>query len=264
MKKLGLAILLILSISGEYTIAQIMNIERRRQVFDTIGWFGSTEWQLIAEQNSKRYLTFRTLNSIERQTKKRNFLVLSELRFVSGEGETFANTGFIHLRYTYKIDEIPIDSIRVLKTNKFLRWETYLQQQYNALLGVRFRNIIGSGPRFKIVQKPAVSFFSGISPLMYEYEIETNGVKHSDLRINIYAALNYRIENNLTLVTAVYYQALWFKAYDHRFSWEANVFTKLTRKFDLTVSFNYLYDTAPPEDIRKNVYTILNGIRYNF
>ena len=264
MKKLGLAILLILSISGEYTIAQIMNIERRRQVFDTIGWFGSTEWQLIAEQNSKRYLTFRTLNSIERQTKKRNFLILSELKFANGEGETFANSGYIHFRYTYKIDEVSVDSLRKFRTGNFLRWESYLQQQYNALLGVRFRNIIGSGPRFKIIQRPAVSFFAGVTPLMYEYEIEESGITHSDLRINTYAALNYRIENNLTLVTAVYYQALWFKAYDNRFSWEANIFTKLTKKFDLTINFTYMHDTSPPEDIRKNVYNILNGIRYNF
>lgn len=264
MKRQGLAILLFFSIYGEYTAAQIMNIERRRQQFDTIGWFGSTEWQFIAEQNSKRYLTFRTLNSIERQTKKRNYLLLSELRFLSGEGETFANSGFIHLRYTYKVDEIPLDSVRILYTGTFLRWETYLQQQYNALLGVRFRNVVGTGPRFKIVQKPAISFFTGFTPLMYEFEIEKNGIRHNDIRITSYAAINYKIENNLTLVSAIYYQVLWFKAYDRRFSWEANIFTKLTRKFDLTINFYYMYDTAPPESIRNNVYTILNGIRYNF
>lgn len=244
--------------------AQIMNIERRRQQFDTIGWFGSTEWQLIAEQNSKRYFTFRTLNTIERQTYKRNFLILSELRFVSGEGQTFANSGFIHFRYTYKVDEIPLDSVRRLETGHFLRWESFIQQQYNALLGVRFRNLLGTGLRFKIVQKRVLSFFTGITPVMHEYEIERNGKINNDLRLNTYAAVNYRADNNVTLVMAVYYQPMWFKAYDHRISWESNVFTKLTRKFDLTINLNYLYDTNPPEGIRNHVYNILNGVRYNF
>lgn len=260
--KVVLAILLLMCM---YDLsAQIMNIERRRQQFDTIGWFGSTEWQLIAEQNSKRYFTFRTLNSIERQTLKRNFLILSELRFLSGEGMTFANSGFIHFRYTYKIDEIPIDSTRSIKTGKFLRWETFIQQQYNALLGVNFRNIIGTGFRFKIIQKPILTFFTGVTPLMHEYEIEKTGLVHNDIRLSTYVAVNYRVENNLTLVMAVYYQPIWFYAYDHRISWEANIFTKITKKFDLIINFNYLYDTMPPAEIRQNVYNILNGVRYNF
>lgn len=244
--------------------SQIMNIERRRQQFDTIGWFGNTEWQLIAEQNSKQYFTFRNLNSIERQTYKRNFLLLSELRFVRGEDQTFANAGFIHFRYTHKIDEIPVDSSRTFKTGNFLRWESFIQQQYNALLGVSFRNLIGTGLRFKIIQKPVISFFSGVTPIMHEYEREKSGIVHSDLRFSCYTALNYKPEQTLTFITALYYQPIWFLAYDHRISWEANVFVRISKNFDLTINFNYLYDTQPPQSIRNYVYNIFNGLRYNF
>ncbi len=244
--------------------SQIVNIEKRRMRFDTTGWFGTVNFSLIAEQNSRRLITWRNGSQIEYQTPKRNYLMLHDFRLVQGDDQTFVNSGFLHFRFTQKIDSIHLDTNKHYYTGNFLRWESFIQIQYNQLLGINFRTLIGTGFRFVMFYKKDLNLFTGITPVMLEYEEEINGVINRAVRFSSYISFYWKLNENLSVSSTTYYQPWWTKAYDYRIASEISLFTNISKRFSWRSDLNLIYDTNPPPGIRRTAYNLNNGILFKF
>ena len=71
------------------------------------------------------------------------------INFLKTKDEDLNNAGFLHFRYNYK-----------LKKN-WVRWEAFTQVQFNKANGLRLRFLIGTGPRFKLIQKEKFKTYIG-------------------------------------------------------------------------------------------------------
>lgn len=230
--------------------AQIVNIENRRIYEDTSGWSGSLDAGMSITQNSADVLysgNFRP--RAQYKTRKNHFLIISDLNYTASNKTTFANSGMAHFRYARRIKNSP------------WKWEGYTQIQYNQLLNQRVRYLVGTGPRWKFIDTNNIRFFVGTSTFWEYEELTEDGIINSNFRWSNYLSWFIRTKSGFSFSATTYYQPRWDKMKDFRFSGQYQIAQALTKRLDMRFEFNMFYDSEPPVNVRKTVFSSSAGFR---
>ncbi len=233
--------------------AQVVNIERQRIVTDTTGWFGSANLSFAGSKTTKSILSLFAGGLLEYKPKsdKDLWLLISEFSLISGDNEKFSNSGFAHLRYNRKLNET-------------FRWEFFTQVQYNGLTKIGTRALGGTGVRIKLTQYEQAKFYLGIS-WMYEYEELIDPVDFNyDNRLSSYFTFTLLPEESVVFTSTTYIQPKFADFSDYRITNETNLTLGVTKKLNLSVTFKYNYDVAPPEGVPTNTYYFINALEIQF
>lgn len=247
--------LLFLIFSGAFILpahGQIVNIERQRLNADTNGWFGDADLSFRVFKNTVPLYTFAEgVNLVYRKDKHQVFVV-QNFMLVKSSGQSFANSGFLHGRYQFP-------------ANRRLMGEGFYQVQYNKLLLVAFRQLVGGGVRLELFDpKKNNRAFIGAT-LMNEYEIIQNRQEvNFDMRWSYYLALRLLLFNKLEWNSTTYYQPILAQSADYRLNTENSLLYSINRKIQLKFEVTYNFDSTPPLGVPKDTYFILNGLRYKF
>ncbi len=226
---------------------QVVNIENKRIYDDTTGWSGSFDGSVAAMQNRDLLFNFTFRPKVQYKTKKHYYLFLSDLFYSKGT-EVYANSGMAHFRYAYRIKGP-------------WKWETYSQIQYNQLLDQRMRSLLGTGIRLKFFDKNGFKFFAGTSTF-FEYEdIQSSTVVNQDFRWSNYVSWFIDPKTNFSFTGATYYQPRWDDFSDYRIMGQYAFLFKLTSRTDFKFEFTTFYDTRPPENIRKWIFSSGVGLK---
>lgn len=250
MKKLLITILVLCSI---YNVsAQIVNIESNRYTTDTTGWKGNYEMSFAFGKQKNKYFAFGNTAHVQYKSKKSLYLVLGSVDLLKSDKEKIVNSGFFHFRYNYKI-------------RNWLRWEAFTQVQYNKLVGLRMRYLLGTGPRFKVVQVEKFKTYIGT---LYMLEYEINNDKTDKLlqgRFSSYLSFSFRPIKSVEIVSTTYYQPLFSQLKDYRISTENAFNFRFHRMISFGMNFRLLYDTRPPVGASTNLtYLFENKIKLDF
>ncbi len=135
-----------------------------------------------------------------------------------------------------------------------MRIEAFTQYQYNKILGIEMRNLIGAGPRYKINKSEKIVFYAG-SLFMQEFErtIDNNKIM-SFQRLSNY--LSFSLKNStksIEISSVLYYQPninLWA---DYRLNSLTSVVFNITSKLQFVNSINLGYDSYVPSNISKKI-----------
>ena len=232
--------------------AQIVNIESKRIKSDTTGWLGSigTSFQLengavkVINLDAEAHLEFKTLRSL--------YLFLADYTLLKGEGKTFQNNLFYHIRYNYKMSNL-------------IRWEAFTQIQQNNVAGIKSRFLFGTGPRFKLSGTSKLSLYAS-TEVMYEneHELTKPSIIHKDLRSSNYVSMTWLPRENIDIITTLFFQPLFKNVSDYRILHDLSLNFKFTKNFSFITSWNYLFDNQPAVDIPKKIFTLKNGVKYTF
>jgi hypothetical protein len=228
----------------------VVNIESKRIVTDTTGWAGSAAVAFNLSKNQKTQFNLASSAHVQFKTKRDLFLLLGNHSLVEAGDEKFVNYGFGHFRYNTKI-------------NDYLRWEAFTQIQYNKVLKVENRFLVGMGPRFKVLGRDKIKLYAAT---IYMYEIESiiDGPRNYDHRLSNYASLTFKPLDNLHLSATYYYQPKLDDFGDYRIAGQANMRISISKKVSFTMSYNYLFDKIPPPDVQREVYALSNGLSMKF
>lgn len=240
-------------LSGYVAHGQIVNIERQRIVADSTGWLGQAGIAFAGARNTKSFINIaaNTLVEYKSHNTKDLWLLITNLTFLTAEGEDFSNAGFGHLRYNRKLSDA-------------IRWEMFAQIQYNALTKIDQRIIGGLGPRFKLTQYEQAKFYFGIA-YMYEYEVDLDpAVTLRDHRLSSYFSFSLSPEEDVSFVTTIYAQPLLERWGDYRITSESMLTLGITDKLQLTATFIYAYDAVPPVGVPTSIYSFSNGLEVKF
>lgn len=229
--------------------AQIVNIENRRIYEDTSGWSGSLDGGFSAQQNTKLFYSLNFRPRAQFKNHKNHFLALGDLNYTAADGQTFANSGMVHLRYARRIKE------------STWKWENYAQVQYNQLLDQKVRSLAGSGLRWKFIDKNNVRGFFGTS-LFYEYEeLRVEKTFSNDVRWSNYLSWFLPYKKNLNFTGTTYYQPLITNLSDFRFSGNYGLSVVVSKHFDLRFDWSIFYDSKPPVNVPNLVFSTSAGFR---
>lgn len=230
--------------------AQVVNIEGRRFMNDTVPWAGIVDLRFNITENTQRSMAFGLAGAVQHVRGRHRYFLVNDVATSRVESNAFLNTGFQHLRYGYAWLE---------------RWtgEAFIQTQYNKPLRLDLRTTWGAGPRLRVVNEEDLRVHLGTT-VMLEYERVTSGPSFVHGRSSSYAAATLRFNALVSLTTVAYYQPKLFDASDHRIALEAGLMLALSSRYTVESRLNLLRDTGQPEGVPGFTYTWNNrfGIRF--
>ena len=232
--------------------SQIINTEAFRKATDTTGWIGTVSLNLSLSKNTKSKFSIKNKIHIQYKTKKSIFLFVNDIGFERIDNEDFINKGVQHLRYNYKL-------------NQRISSEFFLQNQYNALYKIDFRELAGAGIRVKLTKSEKYKMYFGVL-LMYEYEKTKSDyiLYHKDWRNSNYLSFSFYFNKNIALISTTYFQPLINQLADYRIAHQSALKFKIAKNLAYKMSVNYTYDRYPVLGIPQEEYHISNGIVYSF
>ena len=244
--------LFLLIIVHTLSYGQLVNIENQRVQSDSVRIVTIIDLQYNYQNNNNEELSlvnFSATHQYKTKNLKNYFLLLGNIDYSLANGEELSNSGLIHFRYNRKL-------------NKKIRLEAFTQYQYNRILGVESRNLIGIGPRYKINKSEKTVFYIG-SLLMQEFEKASDNTKTmSYQRLSNYLSLSIKNKaKTLEFTAVVYYQPninLWK---DYRISSQASLAFNITSKVQFVNSINYGYDSCAPTNVSKKNIVLTNGLK---
>jgi hypothetical protein len=248
--------LIMIILTDQALHGQVINIEAERIKTDTTGWAGSAEIGTHIYKNNFVLYDISSNIHVQYKTKKSLFLLLNNISFISvdnpgSEDTPFENAGFQHFRYNYKI------------TDKFV-WEAFVQGQYNEALGIDWRFLTGTGPRYKVIGQDKFRLYVAA---LYMFEREKNPEFTDAINVNrmsSYVSFTIAPNDKFNLVSTTYYQPALSDFSDYRISSVTNLKIYLSKRFYWKSDYNILFDTAPAEGIDATVYSFNNGVGLEF
>lgn len=240
----------LLALSGGPVLAQVVNIEGRRFLNDTVPWTGFVNFRFHVAESGQRSLNMGLGGAVQFIDGRDRWFFINDLSFSQVEDNEFRNTGYQHLRYNLHHDSL---------------WtgEAYAQAQYNKPLRLDLRLMLGAGPRLRMLHTKRVQLNAG-SSLLIEREVITNGPVEVVGRNSTYVVGTVNISSLTSLTTVVYYQPKLFDASDQRILVEAGLLINITSRLTVESRLNLLRDTAPPEGVNALNYSWNNLFGYRF
>ncbi|WP_178987622.1 DUF481 domain-containing protein [Winogradskyella schleiferi] len=245
-----LVIFLITSFNG--IDAQIVNVESLRRISDTSKWSGAANLDISLIKNTQSIFKITNKIRLQYNTEKNLYLFINDLKLEQIEDNSFVNKGIQHLRYNRKIIER-------------LKLEIFAQSQYDAISDIKFRGLLGIGPRFKLSKSQDYRLYLG-TLLMYEHEESSDSDTEilQDVRGSAYFSCSLYPLEHISLVSTTYYQPLLKQFSDFRISNETSLGIKVLYNLLFKTTFTYNFDASPIIGIPKTQYELTNGIVYTF
>ncbi len=246
-----LVLVTLFSIAVAFADAQVLNIERERIKTDTTGWSGSGGLSINLISNTQRFTEIALGAHLQYKTNRSLTLALSDYEIIKSETDDFSNKGMQHFRYNYKM-------------TKVVTWEAFTQAQFNKVLNLKFRGLLGSGPRFKILGLESFRVYSGIA-YMIEYEVpEGDDNAETSQRFSSYISLTFKVGDGFSLINTTYFQPKISTFSDHRVSNNTDLVFKITRHLSYALAFEHLTDTRPLPEVPTNIYSLKNKLLLDF
>lgn len=235
-----------LFIVTSYSYSQIVNIESKRVRREGDGWSGESgvEFFILKEVST----IYAAAGNIQLQVKKDRSLLLflSEFSFLKADNQDFSNAGFQHIRFNYKLNDL-------------IRWEAFTQGQFNKVRDIKFRGLLGTGPRVKLYDTEIMRFYLA-SLYMYEYEERQNERLFDRInRLSSYFSYTFDIGKMLFYGT-IYHQPNLADFSDYRIAFQTDLEFEVFEALDFVIRYKLLYDTVPPPGVPNTSYQISNGL----
>lgn len=232
--------------------AQILNVESLRKVTDTSGFSGSAGLNFEVKRNTNDFLIFGSVIHIQYKMHKHLLLFKNDIDFEKIAGEKLTNGGIQHLRYNYRF-------------HPRIAWEIFAQAQYNKVSLIKFRGLLGTGPRFKITTSEKYKLYAG-TLIMYEQEELLDMVTplQRTVRGSAYLSFSLYPTPNITLVSTTYYQPRFSDFDDYRIASQSSLLVTLFKNFALETKYTFTYDTFPAVGIPNSQYDLTTGFAYSF
>lgn len=234
--------------------AQLVNIESQRMQVDSVRFVLKSDLLFDYSNNNGKYLSQFTANiSTQFKSKdlKRIYMFIGSYNTERSKDQDFQNSHFLHLRFNQKI------------TNVF-RFEAFVQSQYNAILSINRRELVGAGLRFKFISTPAVKAYFG-NAYMYEHErIDDSDTEFYNNRNSSYVSCTINFpKSKVNLTETLYFQPKYNDIGNHRVFQQLQAQFPITASLSFTVQFTYFYNSFVPEISRDYSTDLSLGLSIN-
>lgn len=235
--------------------SQIVNIENKRLSTKKDGFSGSVDLNFKLTYATKQLFQIGDKIKIA-YTKKRNYVMfLTDHSLVkSNTSGEFVNKGFEHLRYNYKLK----DSSRVV-------YEVFHQGQFNKIQKINLRLLVGTGFRFKVVDKKNFQLNLGTS-IMGEYEelVLDELTVSQDILSSNYLSFDAQLTETFGINSITYFQPKFIDYGNYRLANETYLRFKFNKFLTFKIVYSLSHDSRDIENVRKTNYTLSNTLSFKF
>lgn len=234
--------------------SQVINIETLRKASDSAKWSGSISLDVSLIKNTNDIFRIANNAHLQYNDKINLWLIVNDLSFQKIDGNSLVNRGTQHLRYNRRL-------------SPRIKWEAFVQAQYDAISQIDFRGLVGTGPRIKLSENDDYRFYLG-TLVMYEYERAANTVidrVQKDVRASTYLSFSMYPTETISIISTSYYQPKLDAFSDFRLSSNTSLLFVIFKNLAFKTNFNYYYDAVPVSNvIPKTQFELTNGLVYSF
>lgn len=232
--------------------SQIVNAESFRKKTDTTGFAGSVAMNGTYLDNEKVIFTLGFVPHVQYKWKQDLLLMVGDYKITKSNKIAFEDAAFLHFRYNHEYTDL-------------LRWESFTQIQDNKISKLKYRILLGSGIRLKLMGTDLFRLYLGVIP-MYEVE-QINNLEQTInkyVRVSQYISMTLNISTHTQLYSTSYYQPRIDAFIDYRFFNEQKLSVHLLKNLYLNVSTVYTWDNFPPEGAPARTFQTKTGLQYKF
>ena len=235
-------------------VGQIVNVENSRLDEDSLGLQGALDLTFSTFKTTSTLFQVNNTTQLQYRTGDDIWLVLNNLDYLIQEGEQeFERALFQHLRYNRVMGDV-------------VTWEAFVQHQNDLVLRIEHRWLIGTGPRFTLLDKENSRIRVG--PLyMFEYEEEEGHNRyHRDSRLSAYTSTLFKFGETVSMAQTLYYQPRFDRIEDYRLAYQFLFSFLISDRLKFNVEGFLNYDAFPVDDpnIPNLTYKIGNGFAFQF
>lgn len=233
--------------------AQILNVESMRKIDKDTKWSGNTNLNIQVIENKNSFVLASNRTRVQYRNNKHLSLIIGDYNFKESNSSKIVSKGILHLRYNYKL-------------SKRVRAEAFVQNQFDEISKIKYRRLVGVGPRFKLTTSDNYKFYAG-TLIMKEWErIESDleQTTNNDVRLSAYLSFSLFPKDGISIVSTTYFQPRVDEFSDLRWSNDSRVAFKISKSLAFNVQFTISYDNYPALGIPKTQYKLTNGIIYTF
>jgi hypothetical protein len=234
--------------------AQLVNIESKRMQTDSVRFALNADFSFSHTNNDGSQVNqvdAALTTQLKSKDLRKIYFLLGNYKLIDSGERNLENAWFLHGRFNYKLSEL-------------VRLESFIQGQYNQLLIVEQRNLIGAGLRVKWVDKERFNGYVGNS---YMYEVEYSdraGTTNYNHRNSTYLTLSYTAKSEKFSVTnTVYYQPLYRDLGDYRILEQFRLNLPLSKWLRVFTLYNYYFDSKTPLNSKEYTSNLNLGIGIN-
>jgi hypothetical protein len=169
-------------------------------------------------------------------------------------GETAVHKSFVHLRHNYQL-------------YPFLWWEEFGQSETDRFRRVRWRGLLGTGPRFGLFREPAAELYYGTA-YMLEYTAVGSGAEYAEPRrvhrFSNYAALALRPDDRISFSTVTYVQPRFDELSDVRVLNVTGLEFKVTELLQSRIDTTTRYESRTPEGVKSTDFEFKSSLELKF
>lgn len=230
--------------------SQVVNIEQSRVNLDSAGWAGTITANFTSQKYQNLFLAAASRAAVYKRTGPDLWLFLAESGFSVAQKAQFNNMSLAHVRFNREV--LP-----------WLKLEGFTQMQYNKLLGLDRRNLLGGGLRYKLAEKDNQWYYLG-SSIMLDYEKVNNGDRSVLYgRSSFYFSWTYKQLDRWALTSTSYFQPLLNRLNDYRLAGQHSFSMAINKNWAIRVELTHFYDSRPPVGVIKSTFTSTLGLVMN-
>ncbi|WP_442844820.1 DUF481 domain-containing protein [Leeuwenhoekiella sp. H156] len=233
--------------------AQLVNIESKRMQTDSLRFALNGDFSLNHTNNDGKQVTqidIALTTQLKSKDLRKLYFLIGNYRLIDSGAENLQNAWFLHGRFNYKFEGM-----------QWLRFESFIQGQYNQLLVVEQRNLIGAGLRVKWMDRDRFTGYAGNS---YLYEVEFSeraGTTNYNHRNSTYLTVSYATKSSkFSVANTVYYQPLYRELGDYRILEQFRLDVPLAEWFKVFTAYNYYFDSKTPLNTQEYTSNLNIGI----
>lgn len=244
--------ILLIFISNNILLAQVVDVERQRINAEDNGLYGALNLSGSYLDNDQIIYTYTVLTNLQYRLDKSLFLLIGDYKISRSSDTDFQDAAFLHFRYN-----------RPLKYR--ITAEAFTQIQDDKISLLKYRFLTGVGARLALVQNGSFKINFGVIP-MYEFEklLDTFSTTNHDFRISQYLNIFYNISTTADFYSTTYFQPIYDQWNDYRLHNESRLVVTLTKSVNLNVTNSYSWDASPPDGAPKKRISLKVGFGLDF
>ncbi|HNP18194.1 MAG TPA: DUF481 domain-containing protein [Fulvivirga sp.] len=246
--------------------AQILKVDKGSIDADSSGYFiGSIDANFNINNRSttaEKEVVFKGLDvsaDMVYISEKHAYILINNINYFTSTGGPLISTGYVHFRTNFF-------------RKKIMSYELFTQIQYDNGRNMPYRFLAGGGLKFNLMSSKKSDLFVGIG-VMREDEhwklvnMDNLIIEKTIWKTSDYISANIEINEFVDFNLITYYQG----GYDNdsdvfrsRISGDAVLTVKISDRVSFLTSFTAQYDDKPIININPWVYSLTNGLKWNF
>ncbi|MEM6522897.1 MAG: hypothetical protein AAF693_03855 [Bacteroidota bacterium] len=248
------------------SFSQILKVDKQDIDSDSVDyWMGSVSFDFNVNNRSTtetEEVTFRGLvahGDLVHLSDNNAYILINTINYFRSTGGSLISTGYAHFR------------INFLRKKK-LSYETFIQVQYDDGRRMPYRFLSGGGLRFNLNKNDEFKLHAGIGAMIETERWKSIGneselIERNILKNSSYLSSQITFNDFVSFDLIAYYQGGYDSKSDlfrSRISGDAFLKVKVTERLSFTTNFSLQYEDRPVIPINNLIYSLTNGLKWNF